>query len=550
MGAEAVAVPAMQRFRSPRTVVARFVGRGVSRSAAVVGFYFGVGVASTAIGFVRTYNSADALAQLVATYGNNASMSALMGTPHAIDTVNGVTIWKMLMFMCIAAAAWAIAVSTKRFRGEESAGRLELFLSGQAGAKGVAVNTLAGVGFGILVMYVMTAVITIAVGRMHDIGFSVSASLFFALAAAAAAAEFAAIGALASQLAPTRRRAAGIAAFFLAASYLMRGIGDAAPSLHWLTDLSPLGWIERLRPLTGSDPLWLLPIIGFVTVISILTVYLAGKRDLGSAILPDKDTAPPRTRLLNGPLGLTVREARNSAIAWLATIAVIGTIFGTVAKSAGDVVSASPSLSDFIKNLAQVKLAGASTYLGLLFLIFMTMLMAFAAVSVGAVREDEAEGFLDNLLVRSVSRVRWLGSRLLVIVSSVVLVGLTAGVFTWIGTASQQTGIGVGKFIAAGLNAIAPALFIVGVGILVIGIKPRWTSIVLYTIIGWSFLLQLVGPSLKLNHWILDTGVLYHITLAPATDPRWGAVGIMVFAGAACAVLGGFLFNRRDLVGR
>jgi polyether ionophore transport system permease protein len=546
----APAAPAMQRFRSPRTVVARFVGRGVSRSAAAMGFYFGVYVALTAIGFVRTYKSTDALSQLVALYGNNASMSALAGVPHGIDTVNGLTVWKLLVFMCVAAGIWAIVVSTKRFRGEESAGRLELFLSGQASAKGVAANILGGLGLSILVMYVLTAVITIGVGRMHDVGFSVSSSLFFALAGAAAAAEFVAVGALASQIAPTRRRAAGIASVFLVGCYLLRGIGDAAPSLHWLTGISPLGWIENMRPLTGSDAIWLLPITGFVAALCALTVYLAGKRDLGASILPDKDTAPPRTKLLNSSLGLTVRETRSSVAGWLAIFAIFGMVMGAVAKSAGEALSSSPSLSNFIKDVAQAQLVGTTTYLGLMFLIFMTMMMGFAAMSVAAAREDEAEGFLENLVVRLVSRVEWLGSRLLVIVVSVVLAGLVAGVFTWFGTASQRTGIAFGKLLVAGLNAVAPAMFIVGVGILVMGIKPRWTSIVLYIIIGWSFLLQLVGPSMKLNHWILDTGILYHVALAPATDPRWGAVGIMIFIGAASAVVGGFLFNRRDLAGR
>ena len=70
----------------------------------------------------------------------------------------------------------------------------------------------------------------------------------------------------------------------------------------------------------------------------------------------------------------------------------------------------------------------------------------------------------------------------------------------------------------------------------------------LYAILGWSFLLQLVGPSMKLSHWILDTSVLYHMAMAPATDPDWVAWAITASIGVVCAAAGGFLFNRRDLV--
>jgi putative exporter of polyketide antibiotics len=43
----------------------------------------------------------------------------------------------------------------------------------------------------------------------------------------------------------------------------------------------------------------------------------------------------------------------------------------------------------------------------------MMMVMAFVASSLGAVREEEADGYVDNIVVRPVSRLRWLSGRLL-----------------------------------------------------------------------------------------------------------------------------------------
>jgi len=80
--------------------------------------------------------------------------------------------------------------------------------------------------------------------------------------------------------------------------------------------------------------------------------------------------------------------------------------------------------------------------------------------------------------------------------------------------------VAFGKLIQAGVNSAVPAALIVGIGILMLGIKPRWASAVMYAVIGWSFLLELIGPIINLNHWLLDTSLLHHVALSPAADPE------------------------------
>ena len=98
-----------------------------------------------------------------------------------------------------------------------------------------------------------------------DIG--LGASLFFATSLLAAAAMFMAIGMLVAELAATRRDANLIGAGVLAGSYLVRMAADSDPGLGWLRWASPLGWIEELRPLTGSRPLAFVPIVVLVAVL-------------------------------------------------------------------------------------------------------------------------------------------------------------------------------------------------------------------------------------------------------------------------------------------
>jgi ABC-type uncharacterized transport system ATPase subunit len=62
-----------------------------------------------------------------------------------------------------------------------------------------------------------------------------------------------------------------------------------------------------------------------------------------------------------------------------------------------------------------------------------------------------------------------------------------------------------------------------------------------------SFLVEMLGSAIKVNHWVMDTSLLHHVALAPAVSPDWGIVGIYLAIGCAAACLGGWRFTQRDL---
>ena len=64
--------------------------------------------------------------------------------------------------------------------------------------------------------------------------------------------------------------------------------------------------------------------------------------------------------------------------------------------------------------------------------------------------------------------------------------------------------------IQAGLN-----LFILGLGTLLHGLAPRLAAPVLYALVLWSFLVEIIGSSTTTNHWLLDTALLSHLGAVP-----------------------------------
>ncbi len=539
------------RYRLPQLTVARFVGVRMMRTGAVWGLVFGLYVYDNAYAFDTIARSASLRHQLLSTMASNAGLKALLGDTQGITTRGGFTDWRAIGVATLVASIWGLLAATRMLRGEESAGRWELFLAAATTQRRAAAGALAGLGAGVLAMYVMTALLTALVGVRRNVGIGLGQSLFFALAVVAGAAMFAAVGAVASELMPTRARAGGVAGTVFGAAFMLRALGDAASGSHWLVYVSPLGWVEQLHPLTGPQPLWLLPVFGLVAACAVATILLAD-RDLGASVLADKDTAAPRTAMLGSPNLFALRMSRAVIVSWLLAMAVAALLYGSLAKSTGQAFASSGALRKFTGNLThvalrQLQLSGTRVFAGIIFLILMTLIMAYVASAVGMVREDEAEGYVDNLLVRSISRQRWLSGRVGLILAVLLAAGILGGGSFWVAATSQHAGLTFSELLLAGINSAAPAALLLGIGVLTLGLVPRLTSITCWGLLAWAFLLDMLGSAIKVNHWLMDTSLLYHPALAPAVNPDWRIAGTYLAIGCMAALLGGWRFTRRDL---
>jgi ABC-2 type transport system permease protein len=530
----------------PRLVIARFVARRSRRGAVLWGLTFGIYVASKTIGFAAL--SPAARAKVAAPFSNSVGLNVFLGRPEHINTMAGYTTWIAVSILMIIGSIWAFLLATRSLRGEESSGRFELLLAGRNSLAKATAGVLGGLAASLILLYVITAVCFIAIGHYHAVGFGVQAALYLALTGVAGAAEFMAFGAFASQLMPTRSRAASLAAGFFGFCFLLKALADSTSAV-WVNNITPLGWIEKMQPLVGSRPLWLLPIIGFIAVFAGASILMAGRRDLGDSTFADKDTAKPKTRMLHSPLGLSLRITRVSNVSWLLGIGLMALFYGVITKAAAQALNNISGKADkeITKLLQVTQHAGAILYLAIVFLFIMVVIMAYAANAAGSMREDEAEGYLDSLFVRPISRMRWLSGRVVIAIIVIILAGVIGALATWLGVASQHVGVSFHTLLLSGINTIGPALFILGIGILALGIVPRLTTFIAYGVIAWSFLIQLLSSGTTFNHWLLDTSVLQHVSLAPAASPNWTEAAILSGLGLIAALIGAAFFRKRDL---
>jgi polyether ionophore transport system permease protein len=534
--------------RRAATLIAVMTARRAVRSGAVWGAVFGLLVLNEAVSYHTNFPTVASRETFAQAFGGNAGFAAVIGSGRRLDTIGGFVAWRVFGLLIIVGAIWGLLTATRLLRGEEDAGRWELLLSGMTTRRRATLQATGGLAAGFVVIWTLTAAFTLAAGSRSSVGFSTVDSLFYATAATASAAVFLAVGALASQLSPTRRQANGLAAAVLGVSLVIRMIADSGNGLGWLRWASPLGWIENLRPLTGSQPLALIPVALLVLAAAGAAVVVAGWRDVGTGVVVSPEAGHTRTRLLGGPAMLVVRLERWVALSWIAALALLAVIFGIVARSAAQANFGIKTLEPALGHLNGHE-SVAAVWIGYEYLFLAALLALAAAGQISAMRNEEASGQLDNLLARPLSRRSWLVGRLGFGVVLIGAAGLASGVGGWIGLATGPSDIGLLAMLQAGMNITAPALLVLGVGTLLYGLAPRRAMPILYALILWSFVVQIVGSTITTNRWLLDTAVLSHLGPVPATGLDWTAIAWLIGIGVIAAFAGQVAFDRRDLAG-
>jgi ABC-2 type transport system permease protein len=426
-------------------------------------------------------------------FGPNKAIRMFYGEPHKLLTVGGYSAWRVGGTLAIFAAVFGLLAAVRALRTEEDTGQIEVILAGRVGRGTTYLSAMAAIAAGTLILWVSEFIGFLAGGL------PAGGSAYLALATASVVPVFVGVGAVASQLAPTRRIAVELGGAVVALMFLLRVIADTVSGVGWLRWVTPLGWAEELRPFTGAQPLVLLLPVTASVLLLVIAARIAAGRDIGSGLLPARERAAPRLRLLSSPTAQALRSERGSLILKLGT--------GSIVTPTG--------------------------YLGFTFIFFVLVISLFACAQVGAARREEADQQLETLLSLPVSRQRWLAGRLLLAASAAATISLLAGLLTWVGATSTGVSISLGKMLEAGANCLPVALLFLGVAGLVYAVLPRASAGIAYGLVTVTFLWQLVGLLLIAPKWLVELTPFAHVGLVPAQPFRVGAAVVMLAIAAA-----------------
>lgn len=477
----------------------------------------------------------------VRSFGNDASVRLFYGRPYDLLHAGGYVAWRVGGFGAIFAAAWGVLAAVRALRTEEDAGRWELLLAGAIRRHDAYVAVLAAVLAGAGVLW-----LGLWLGCVAG-GLPAGGSAYMALATLTPALVFAGIGALASQLAPTRRMALELGMAALAVLFVLRVVADTSAGAGWLRWATPLGWAEELRAFADPRPLVLLLPLGVAGALLAGAGAIALRRDVGAGLLQAHDERAPRLRLLGSPAAQALRLERGSLIGWGVGVGLFAFVVGVISTTF-ETARLSRSIREELARFG-ARVLTPSGILGFYFLFFVLAISLFACAQVVAARHEEAEGRLETLLVLPLGRRRWLAGRLALAVGGAVALALGAGVLAWAGARSQGADVSLADMLGAGANCLPAALLFLALSALAFAARPRATGGIAYGLVSLAFVWQLFGAALGAPSWLLGVSPFHHVGLVPAQSFKALAAAIMLGLAAAALAAAFALFARRDLTG-
>jgi ABC-2 type transport system permease protein len=470
-------------------------------------------------------------AGLVRQMETNSSLRAMVG-PVFGDSLGALTAWRVGVYAGALAAVMSLLIVVRHTRDEEESGRQELVASGTVGRR-------ASLTAALLAAAVANAVLALLVAAGLA-GQGTAGALALGLGIAGTGTVFATMAAIVAQLTQSARLARGLTAAVLGAAFVLRAAGDSGTDdgSSVPTWLSPLGWLENLRPYAG-ERWWVLALFAGAVALQGAAAYaLAGRRDLGMSFLPTRPG--PASGRLGSAGALAWRLQRGAVLGWSTGFFLAGVVYGGMTDGAADLVGDNDNARRIIERMGgQSGLTDAflASMIGMLGLVAALYIVS----SVLRLHGEETSGRAEPVLANAVGRVRWAAGHLVIAFGGAVLIMLLAGLGFAVGYGRQT-----GPILAACLVQL-PAVWVVGgVAVLLHGVLPR-AALAAWGIAGAVLLIGWVGPALDVPQVVLDVSPFGHLPKLPGGSMEWGPVSVLTGVAVVLVAAGLAGLRRRDM---
>ncbi len=360
---------------------------------------------------------------------------------------------------------------------------------------------------------------------------------------------FAGVAAVTSQVFETAAAARGAALATLGGAFLLRALGDAGGTgseLSWLSWLSPIGWLQQVRPYAGERWWVLLLPLALATVLLVAAQRLTEHRDVGGGLFATRPGPATGAERLRSPLALAWRLHVRALLAWAAGFAVVGLVLGGAADSVDQQFGSNQRLTDLLARL------GGSGGLTDAFLAASFAIMAFGAAgyTVSAtlrLRAEETALRAEPLLATGVSRLQWAASHLVFAFGGAALVVVITGLSAGVAVAASTGDAGeVPRLVGAALAQLPAVWVLTGVAVALVGLLPRWSAAA-WGVLAACLLLGQIGETLDLDPRLLDVSPFTHVPKLPGGAVAAGPMIGLLAVAAALSVAGLAGLRRRDI---
>jgi ABC-2 type transport system permease protein len=468
---------------------------------------------------------------------NNAAAIAFNGPAQGLDTTGGEVAFQSGALGMVLVALMSLFMCGGLTRGEEEAGRLELLLSLPVGSHA----HMAAVAIVVSAMNAAVAALTVLALLAQNLPFTGSLSLglsYFLLGML-----FGAIAMLTAQVTQNTRTVYGSVGALVAASFVLRAIGDIGNgNLSWL---SPIGVAQKARPYAGERWWPFLLLVVAIAVAAAATAALSARRDLGGGLIAPRPGRSEAAPSLGRAIGLAVRLQRGSLLGWTVGIVVSGIAYGTITNDIQAFINTNPALAEMMARAGGPSII--DSYLGTSFLVMALIGSGFAVQSVGRLRSEETALRAEPVLATPVSRWRWAWSHLTIAFLGCVALLAVAGLSTAVSYAFVGGGPGVIPRVSSAALVYAPAMWLlVGLTVALVGLLPEWLPAA-WAFLGVCFVFGFLGTILPIPNWLRDVSPFQHVPLLPAARLEMLPLVVLTAIAAGLTLTGLAGLRRRDI---
>ncbi len=440
-----------------------------------------------------------------------------------------------------------IQIANRLTRHEEETRRADLIATSGAGRYARLLSAL-------LVLVGLNFAVALAMwGGLLINGIEPFGSLIAGLSYGALGVVFAALTACAAQLSSHVSGVAAISGFTFAGVFLINSLAGARgtvegeivnDTLHFqgfeassLAYLSPMGWTQEIYPFDDRN-LWIFLLFAAAFIVLTSAAFaLVDKRDVGAGVLRERKGRERSGPISLRPLGLALRLDRGVMLGWLFGTMFMAFVFGA---AVGDLGVAFEDHAVF----GEVFTEAAEQFPFMLISVFAMAVPFYARAAVLRMRREEATGPLELGLSTTLSKARWLTSKVLMLIAFSFLCLFAATLS--LGFAMEASLGEIGEFLAAAAFQGGAAFVLTGLFLVFLALVPRQTGALSLAVIILSIAVgSWFGPMLDLPQRVMDFSPFSHVAFEPENAEPLRIALLYGFGMTACAIgITGFL--RRD----
>ena len=501
----------------------------------------GLLVLATAAAWNNLYPTQESREAFASALVSTPAVTAFLGPLNDATTVGGLTAWRLTSILTLVLALVGIFLVVRHTRTEAAAGRTDLLLSGQLTRQSLPIAALVPP----LLTYALFAVISWIV--LIGFGQAPMGSLVCVTAIVTSALTFVALALLAANVFPTSRAASGATTLVTAFLFLLFVASNTDSGVSWLGILTPFGWASRAGAFASNNWWWIALPVALFLVVTAEAVVSTGRRDVGAALIPQREGRQSGGLWSGSPLALAWRVDRALVFLWLGALTVLAVIVGILTKSATTLLDSSQQLQELVERLggsSNFTNAYAVSLIGAMSLAT----TAFAITLVLRIHDDEVEGRTELILSTDVSRRRLLTARIVIVgVSTLAIqaaVGLAIGVaYTLAADAGWSP---VGNYLGVALLNTSAVWLMAAVALLVAAASPKFAWVA-WAAFAYVVAMGELGALLNLPTWIQGTTPYWFVPRWPLEAFNLLPVVILLLISAALVVGAYFGLRRREI---